>query len=261
MEKQKKSHKYLAESILNRFSYKDNAKRNIIDYVDTRTFEIRSDSTRRFNRELGYYTNINEDNLKTNSEEKIGNVIKKLEMHRLHNKMDFILSKSDKDAITKYLAYQWLRSDYFNNLIKERLKIDISLKDLKNIFIAYEQYTKLVTKHTENMGLIIRFNNTEKQYIINSSASVINKNSKNYYAVTVILSPYISVTYCKKDSLQEALNTKSDFNVQTINDELIIRDENLRTFCATLKVSPFFVVGRKEELEETISIYNKINKK
>lgn len=257
MEKLIKSHMYLAESILNRFSYPDKSKRNIIDYLDTETLIINSKSTKKFNRELGYYTSINEQNLKTYSEEKIGNVIAKLESHRLHNKIDFILSKKDKQAITSYLAYQWLRSDYLNNLIKERFEIDLSLKDIKNFFIAHENYTRLITSKTENMGFIIKFNNTNKQYIINSSTSVINKDSNNYYAITIILSPNIAITYCKKDSLKKTLNIDDEYSILIINDEKKVLDENVRTFYATKGVSPYFVVGRKKELGEIIDVYTK----
>lgn len=252
-----KSHKYLAESILKRFSYKDNANRNIIDYIDTRTMEIKNSSTKRFNRELGYYTNYNELNLKTNSEEKIGNVIRKLEDHRLNNKTDFILSKNDKETLTKYLAYQWLRSDYLNDLIKKRLNIILPLKSIKNILIAEEEYTKLISKQTKDMGICIIFNNTSKQYIINSSNSLFNKDSTNAFIITVVLTPNISIIYCKKDFIKNAFKLNGDIYILAIDDELSIKNQNLRTFYSTLNISPYFVVGRIEELKEVIEEYNK----
>lgn len=249
MEKKIKSHIYLAESILKRFSFQDKNKKYWLNYIDTNSMQIRLESTRRFNRELGYYTYKNELKLKSNSEEKIGNIITKLENHRKNNKTDFILSKKDKEILTKYLAYQWLRSDYLMQEIKNRINVFLPIKNLKNLFIEEEDRTKLITKQTEEMGICIVFNNTNSGYVINSSTSVFNKDSSDYYIVTIILTPNIAIHYSKKDSLKNVLELQDDVYITTINDEKIILEENMRTLNATYNLSPNFVVGRKKDLE------------
>ena len=133
MNKKIKSHIYLAESILKRFSFQDKNKRYLINYIDIKTMQIKQETIRRFNRELEYYTYKIEQKLKSNSEEKIGNVIAKLENHRNQNNTDFVLSKQDRNILTKYLAYQWLRSDYLMQIIKEKFNSPLSIKQLKNI--------------------------------------------------------------------------------------------------------------------------------
>jgi hypothetical protein len=255
MNKEIKSHIYLAESILKRFSFQDKDKKYWLNYIDINTMQIKKETARKFNRELGYYTYKNEQKLKSNSEEKIGNVITKLENHRKSNKTDFILSKKDKEVLTKYLAYQWLRSDYLMQSIKDKLNALLPIRNLKNLFIDEEERTRLITKQTAEMGICIVFNNTSRGYVINSSTSVVNKDSSDYYIVTIILTPNIAVRYTKKDSLKNVLNLKDDVYITTVCDEKIILEENINTFKATYNSSPNFVVGRKKDLELLINNY------
>lgn len=256
MDKEIKSHIYLAESILKRFSFQDKDKKYWLNYIDINTMQIKQETTRKFNRELGYYTYKNEQKLKSNSEEKIGNVIVKLENHRKNNKTDFILSKKDKEILTKYLAYQWLRSDYLMQSIKDKLNVFLPIRNLKNLFIDEEDRTRLITKQTAEMGICIVFNNTNIGYVINSATSVFNKDSSDYYIVTIILTPNIAVRYSKKDSLKNVLNLQDDVYITTVNDEKVIIEENKSTFKATYNSSPNFVVGRKKDLELLINNYN-----
>lgn len=252
MNRKVKSHIYLAESILKRFSFQDEYKKYWINYIDIEKMLIKQQTIKKFNRELGYYTYENEQKLKSNSEEIIGNVIAKLEKHRQQKKTDFVLSKKDKIILTSYLAYQWLRSDYLMQCIKEKFGIDLSLKTLKNLFINEEDKTKLISKITEEMGICIVFNYTNCGYILNSSTSVLNGKSSDLYIVTIILTPNIAIRYCKKNTIKNILKLDDDIFISTVNDEKIILDENINTLKAAYNTSPNFVVGRKKDLETLI---------
>ena len=257
MNKKIKSHIYLAESILKRFSFQDKNKRYLINYIDIKTMQIKQETIRRFNRELEYYTYKIEQKLKSNSEEKIGNVIAKLENHRKQNNTDFVLSKQYRNILTKYLAYQWLRSDYLMQIIKEKFNSPLSIKQLKNILIDKEDNTELISKLTSEMGIGIIFNNTNNGYVINSATSVWNTNSKDYYIITIILTPNIAIRYCKKNSIKKILGLDNDYFINIINDDDIILNENINTLKATYNNNPNFVVGRKKDLEILINNYQK----
>ena len=257
MNKKIKSHIYLAESILKRFSFQDKNKRYLINYIDIKTMQIKQETIRRFNRELEYYTYKIEQKLKSNSEEKIGNVIAKLENHRKQNNTDFVLSKQDRNILTKYLAYKWLRSDYLMQIIKEKFNSPLSIKQLKNILIDKEDNTELISKLTSEMGIGIIFNNTNNGYVINSATSVWNTNSKDYYIITIILTPNIAIRYCKKNSIKKILGLDNDYFINIINDDDIILNENINTLKATYNNNPNFVVGRKKDLEILINNYQK----
>ncbi len=258
MDRKINSHIYLAESILKRFSFQDKNKKYWISYIDIENMKIKQETARKFNRELGYYTYKNEQKLKSNSEEKIGNVIVKLENHRINNKTDFILSKKDKETLTKYLAYQWLRSDFLMQKIKDKFNAFLPIKALKNMFIDEEDRTRLITKLTEEMGICIVFNNTDNGYVINSATSVLNKDSSDYYIVTIILTPNIAVRYCKKNSIKNILKLQDDVFITTIEDQNIILEENIQTFKATYNASPNFVVGRERDLKLLLEEYKNV---
>lgn len=111
-----KSHIYLAESILKRFSYVDSNGRPTIDYIDLSTHEIKRETVRRFNRTIGYYTFDNEQKLKNYAEDKIGNVIARLERCRLKSEFDIILTEKEQESITKYLHISGLEMILLWNL-------------------------------------------------------------------------------------------------------------------------------------------------
>ena len=253
-----KSHVYVAESILNRFSHKDSDNRNIINYIDTRLMILKSSSTRTFNRKTGYFSSENEQVLKSQSEDKIGNVIHKLERYRNEKKYDFILSNKEKNVIKKYLSYQWLRNDYLNNLIVKKLNLEISIEDLKNILIKDEEKTKLIMNNIDKIGFCIIFNNSDKQYILNSCNSLWNKDSKEYYIITIILSPYISIKYCLKKTMQTVFNAKNDYVIIVIDEANAIFNTNVDTYLSATKNNPYFIVGREEELQEIIDRFKLI---
>ena len=260
MEKPIKSHIYLAESILNRFSYKDKDNRNIIDYIDLNTIKFDSMSTRKFNRKIGYYTNKNESLLKSNSEEKIGNVIAKLEQYRQNNDIKFNLNEKEKNVLKKYLAYQWIRNDSIMKFFIKRLKLSIPAGILKNIIIEDEENYRLFIENTKDLDVVIFFNNTNKQYIINSATSTINSSSEDYYIVNMVLTPNILISFCKKGSIKKYLNLQTDCIVKLVPDEQAVLDCNIHTMNVASKEEPHFVVGRKKELIETLKIYMEINK-
>ncbi len=260
MEKSIKSHVYLAESILNRFSYKDKDNRNIIDYIDLNTMKLDSISTRKFNREIGYYTNRNELLLKINSEEKIGNIITKLEQYRKQQNIEFILNDKDKSILRKYLAYQWIRNDSIMKIFIKKLKLIIPESMLKNIIIEDEEKYQLFNGSTKDLDIVIFFNNTAKQYIINSATSTINSSSEDYYIVNMVLTPNILISFCKKGSIEKYLKLKTDCIVNLVSDEKNILDCNIHTMNVAVREEPHFVVGRKKELIETLDMYEEIKK-
>lgn len=107
------------------------------------------------------------------------------------------------------------------------------------------------------MGIGIIFNNTNNGYVINSATSVWNTNSKDYYIITIILTPNIAIRYCKKNSIKKILGLDNDYFINIINDDDIILNENINTLKATYNNNPNFVVGRKKDLEILINNYQK----
>lgn len=258
MDKNIKSHIYLAESILNRFAYRDKDNRKIIDYIDLENMKIDSCTTRSFNTMFGYYTNENEEALKRKSEDKIGGVIRKLEKNRTDGNIEFRLSVEEKNIIKKYLAYQWIRNDSIIQILNKELEFGIDARILKNVFIENEEEHKYFITCTFDLDMIIFFNNTNVQYIINSSSSTINSSSEKYYIINMVLTPNILISFCKKGSIKKYLNLDTDCIIKLVPSTDAVMDCNIHTLNVAYREEPHFVVGRKRELEATLKFYKDI---
>ena len=253
------SHVYLARSILNKFSYRGKNNAHMIKYIDTNDMIIKEKSTKKFNSELGYYSYNNEQLLKNNIEEKIGIIIHKLEENRKNNITDFVLLEKDKFYLTTYLAYQWLRSESLVENIKKHFNLDIRSNYLKNELINEENTTNLIGSKTCDMDICILFNNSNKGFVINSSNSLLYKDSHDYYIITLVLTPNIAVRFCKEDILKQVFSLENNYMVISITDDNSIINENIRTYNAAYKSTPGFIVGKESDLIDILNIVS--NKK
>ena len=102
------SHIYVPKSILNRFAVRNEKNYRIIYYIDLENKQIKSASTKSFNTQLGYYYSYNEQILKNEAEDKIGEVIRKIE-DSIEN---ININEADITLMKKFLAYQLIRTDY-----------------------------------------------------------------------------------------------------------------------------------------------------
>ncbi len=272
-----KSHVYLAKSILNRFSKEDKNKRKLINYIDFKDNSIRNSTTASFNRKLGYFSDENEQKLKRFSEEKIGNVIIELKSKYEKYGINFIISPKTKKIIKKYVCYQLIRDDamveyikeYFSTInckryylsnenliklyeLKESYK-NISINELKNRLIDIEEEMDTFFESMSNLGILIRFNNTNRKFVLTSSTTALNPYSKGYFMMNITLTPEITVTLCDKNTLRDVLEISDDFYIAEIKDEKAVVQYNQHMYETAKKNKPHIIVGFKEDLQELIA--------
>lgn len=272
-----RSHKYLAESILNRFAEPDDNNRKIIYYIDFEDNKIKSTTTSSFNKEEGYYTEENEGNLKRVSEEKIGNVISELQRKHEKNGINFNISIKSKQIIKKYVSYQLIRDDsmveyiinffanldcekyYLSNEELNRLKelkrcySNITVKQLKNRLIETEEETEMFFEPVSNLGIIILFNMTNRKFVLTSSTSALNPYSPGHFIMHITLTPEINIALCNKKSLKSYLEIDRNIYLSEIRDKEFILEYNKGLFEVAKKNKPHKIVGFKRDLEELIN--------
>ena len=272
-----KSHVYLAKSILNRFSKEDKNKRKLISYIDFKDNSIRNSTTASFNRKLGYFSDENEQKLKRFSEEKIGNVIIELKSKYEKYGINFIISPKTKKIIKKYVCYQLIRDEamveyikeYFSTInckryylsnenliklyeLKESYK-NISINELKNRLIDIEEEMDTFFESMSNLGILIRFNSTNRKFVLTSSTTALNPYSKGYFMMNITLTPEITVTLCDKNTLRDVLEISDDFYIDEIKDEQAVVQYNQHMYETAKKNKPHIIVGFKEDLQELIA--------
>lgn len=271
-----KSHVYLAKSILNRFSYEDKDCRKIIYYYNFDSKKIEKDTTTSFNRIKGYYTDTNEEILKSLSEDKIGNIIYFLEEKFKNNNYNFSLNTKMKRTIKRYVVYQLIRDDSMMQMVKDAMsninynapyistkertrrkqivyqyKIT-DLQELKNEFINYEQILNMFFSVVNKLGIIIFFNTTKRNFVLTSSTSALNPYSQGYFMMNITLTPKICVTLCNKDTLRNGINMDDDIYISKLEDDKFVLKYNKELYEVAKKNKPNILVGFKEDLEEII---------
>lgn len=271
-----KSHVYLAKSILNRFSYEDKDGRKIIYYYNFDSKKIEKDTTASFNRIKGYYTDTNEDILKSLSEDKIGNIISFLEGKFKNNNYNFSLNNKMKRTIKRYVVYQLIRDDSMMQMVKDAMsninynapyisekerirrkqiayqyKI-MDLQELKNEFINYEQILNMFFSVVNRLGIIIFFNTTKRNFVLTSSTSALNPYSQGYFMMNITLTPKICVTLCNKDKLRNGININDDIYISKLEDDEFVLKYNKKLYEVAKKNKPNILAGFKEDLEEII---------
>ena len=109
------------------------------------------------------------------------------------------------------------------------------------------------------MDICILFNNSNKGFVINSSNSLLYKDSHDYYIITLVLTPNIAVRFCKEDILKQVFSLENNYMVISITDDNSIINENIRTYNAAYKSTPGFIVGKESDLIDILNIVS--NKK
>jgi len=271
-----RSHVYLAKSILNRFSYRDKDNKMMVYFIDFKRNVIDKDTTASFNRYLGYFTDENEKKLKRFSEEKIGNIIAELKSKYKEYGINFKISPKTKKIIKKYVCYQLIRDDTMAEYIKEffsninckkyylsnenLIKLyglkeyysNISINKLKNRLIDIEEEMDTFFESMTNLGILIRFNSTNRKFVLTSSTTALNPYSKGYFMINITLTPEISITLCNKKTLKDVLEISDDFYIAEIKDEQVVLQYNKELYETAKKNNPHIIVGYRKELEELI---------
>ena len=132
------SHIYIPESILNRFSFRDKDSRKMINYIDIKERQIKESTTRRFNSEMGYYTDNNETFLSSEIESSIGRIIRKVEDSIKQKNYKIPLTMKEEKNVIDYLTYSFLRCDFESIYLKEKLNLNEDIKKIKNAIIELE---------------------------------------------------------------------------------------------------------------------------
>lgn len=241
-----KSHIYLAKSILNRFSYIDKDKRKLINYYDFSTKRIETSTTTSFNRKIGYYTDTNEEKLKTFSEEKIGNVINYLEAKYNDESKKNSISSKMKNVIRRYVAYQLIRDDSMMEIIKEYM----SNINYNANFLSNEERFRRVLLIKQYKTLDIQ--QLKKNFVLTSSTSALFPYSPGYFMMNITLTPKISITLCNKKTLQDVMNTDDDIYFSTIYDDNFVLKYNQELYEVAKKNKPNILVGYKKDLVDII---------
>lgn len=254
------SHVFIPKSILNRFAVRDEKNNIIVKYIDLNDMKIKSARTASFNTQIGYYAQNNEKILDQESESRIGSVIVKL----LKLNEGDELNKKEINALYKFLAYQILRTDYFSEQLKEKLRINIKNKDIKNIMIKEEKELNIVYGVIKKLDIYIIVNKTENKFIMPiNTMYTFNGESENDYIWIQILSPDIAIVFMPEGKINEISNGKIESKVQILQfreeQNEVIDGFNIRAIGAQCKekIKMKYIIGRQKELEKYLKIVNK----
>ena len=196
------SHIYVPKSILNRFAVRNEKNNKIIYYIDLENKQIKTASTKSFNTQLGYYHIYNEQILKNEAEDKIGEVIRKIE-DSIEN---VNLNEFDITLIKKFLAYQLIRTDYLAKKIQEIENLDDTIQEIKNDNIFIESKLEIFFKTFEKCDVEILINTSSSEFVLTSNATYViyeNNDSNNDYMMVQVLSPKIAILFYKENTLKK----------------------------------------------------------
>lgn len=275
-----RSHVFIANSILNRFTVRNSKNQKIIFYYDFIENRIKSKSSKSFNRDLNYYSNDNEMRLKKFSEDKIGNAISFLEREYSANGINFTVPENIKKDIIYYVSYQLIRDEYMVNKLKEMSTKEYNLpflsieerekrfnsfiafnsstpKEIKNSLIEAENVTRVFYSSISKLGLVIKFNDTNKNFLIISSPVTINPHNHNYFIMNFTLTPRIIVSLCNKGTLKNLISFGNDVFITNINKEEIVLDYNKMLFKAAKNNRPYIIAGFEKDIEDARRVRNK----
>ena len=267
MKKEIKSHVYIPNSILKKFGYKDDNNAFVIDYIDFSDNKIKTMPTKQYNIERGYYDNENEQILANEVENKIGNVIKKLEKDLRECGVNAKLTKKEVDVLFKYISYYLIRNDEaieaLNdiriNRVPYSLKYNLALtaeknvinkKDpriLKNELIKNEKANRLINYALSDMGIVIFYNKTNRKVLITNSTKTLKTEKREYSYITLSITPDIFISVVNGN-----LN-KERYEIQVIDDEITIEGYNNYLYLIARETTPYIIVGNREELERILN--------
>ncbi len=263
------SHKYIAESILKRFSNNQSE----INYYDFSDHTIKKEKISKFNTEYNHYSKNNEINLSKNAETNIGRLITKITESSNINQI--LLSDNDIECIKKYVSYQMLRDDgtmeylrkFFIDKLKNNDHVEIkedekkflldfltssSTKELKNNFMELESLENIVLNAYKDYGVVIIINNTMKNYLLTTGIYVENDNTP-LIKTSLTISPNIIISFCKKDIFPKT-NDSKDFIFLEENDENSVLNYNKKIFNRAKNFEPNILIGMEKDLQDVISM-------
>ena len=250
------SHIYVPKSILNRFAVRNEKNNKIIYYIDLENKQIKTASTKSFNTQLGYYHIYNEQILKNEAEDKIGEVIRKIE-DSIEN---VNLNEVDITLIKKFLVYQLIRTDYLAKKLQEIENLDDTIQEIKNDNIFIESKLKILFKTFEKCDVEILINTSSSEFVLTSNATYViyeNNNSNNDYMMVQVLSPKIAILFYKENTLKK-LNINKKFQVIYESNSARIENLNLMALATSIKGNAKFIVGKENDIK---NIYKFMNNK
>ena len=272
MKKEIKSHVYIPNSILKKFGYKDDNNAFVIDYIDFSDNKIKTMPTKQYNIGRGYYDNENEQILANEVENKIGNVIKKLEKDLRECGVNAKLTKKEVDVLFKYISYYLIRNDEAiealndikTDLIPFSTKYNIALtaqkniinkkdpKKLKNELIKNEKDNRLINYALSDMKIVISFNKTNKKVLITNSTKTLKIDKREYSYIALSITPNIFI------SVVNGNISKERYIIQEISDETTIDGYNNYLYLIARETKPYILAGNKVELKRVLKDNKKL---
>lgn len=266
-----KSHTYISKSILNRFCTSNDKGVKVVNYIDFNELKVKEQSPKKFMVEEGYFSSSNEKRMANDVENKIGNIIKKINTNILNN-TNFELTDKEQRIIKKYAAYQLIKDDELLNFIKDLFDLNNNFpysnkhyilllekrkifnlgtyKDLKNIFIEVEKEQKTFLGSVEELAIIVHINKTPTPFLITNS--IFDTKKGPLILLKYTLTPQIAISLFKKKFLSEKLKTNESYFVDYITDEHIIKKYNENIFFTAKQNFPNILVGEKKELNRLL---------
>lgn len=239
-----KSHIYIANSILKRFSRLDGEK-HIIDYIDCSTMTIKSSKTKSFNTERGYFTDRAERVLSDKSESLVGQVIERFEK-AIDNGENIVIDDNISKTLKAYLSYQIARTDEISHKFNELYKNVFTIQAIKNALVEEENYSGMIQAIVDKSELtVLVANDTDKFILPQSSLVSFNPFSKSDYVFMQVLSPRIAIIYTEK--LAEVV-----FPPTIVVCKGAITGTNAHILSMMVKTGSSFVVGLKYDLEQAL---------
>ena len=178
-------------------------QRKIIYYIDVKTKTIKTCSTKRFNTEKNYYTDEVESILDNQVESKIGMIIRRINENINNEKFEIELDDEETEIIKKYLTYSFLRYDFFNEYLKEKMEVIDEIKDIKNTMISFESKMNLYSKIiSAQYSFVIVSNNTHINFVLPSNYIYVFGGKENSKMILLPLTPRIAVLFFDAENLK-----------------------------------------------------------
>ena len=162
------SHVIIPNSFLEHFGYKTKDGRKI-DYIDVNDKMIKSQKTKKYRTEYGYYSKLIEDMLNINFEGKIAIITKEINNFRNRKKLEVLLPKEKIEDIYSFFDLTTYRNPQTLKQVNEESIASKLIGDM-----THDQFMNFIFSRNfphvyEGMKFNIIINKTQRDFIINDS--------------------------------------------------------------------------------------------
>lgn len=240
------SHITIPNSFLEHFGYRTNEGMKV-DYIDIKDKKIKSQKTKKYKTQYGYYSKLTEDILNINFETKIAMITKKIHDFRNRKNPRVSFTKEEIEDIYNFFDVTTYRNTKMLEQVNEKSVASKIIGDMTHDQFMSFIFTRNFPHVYKRMKFNIVINKTQRDFIINDSmiSPILCDNGNE-----IIIMPInkkeslalLSEEYYKKYYINEELyfmNIENEEDVEMIN----------RHIYKSAKKNSENIIGTKYELE------------